>query len=85
MDSIMVAVRQAMNMLAKLFSAGEKYASALENIGTFVDESTASFADEAKDKREEGRAVRKIEFETMMAQRKQAALAKQTPAKVAAK
>ena len=84
MDAIMVAIRQAMSMLGKVFSAGEKYASALENIGTFVDESTAGFADEAKDKRKEAREVRELEFKSMMAQRRAAAEAK-APKAIASK
>jgi NAD-dependent DNA ligase len=72
MDAIMMAVRQAFGMVTKLFSAGEKYASAIEHIGTFVDESAAAFSDEAKHKRAMNIELQRAEFEHQVQERKNA-------------
>ena len=63
MEALFAAIRQAASMLSKLFSAGEKYASAIDHIGTVCDESAAAFADEARYKRAANLAVMRKEFD----------------------
>lgn len=63
MDSIFTLIRQAAGMVTKLFSAGEKFASAAEHIGTWTDESAAAFSDEARYKRAANLKLMRKEFD----------------------
>lgn len=72
MEALFSVVRQASSTVTKTLSAAEKFASSLENIGRFADESTAAFADEAAHKRQMNIALQRAEFEVQLAQRKQA-------------
>jgi len=72
MQAIFNTLTQAANTVTKSLSAVEKFASAVDHIGTWADESAASFADEAKDKRAQGLEVRKMEFQALIAQRRAA-------------
>ena len=81
-DSIFTMVRQAAGMVAKLFSAGEKFASAAENVGTWADESTAAFSDEARHKRKINNELQRKEFD-LIAQDRQVKLAERKPKAIA--
>ena len=49
-------------MFTSLFSAGNKFASALDNIGTVADESSAQYADDARTQRQINANNRKREL-----------------------
>jgi hypothetical protein len=84
MDSIFRMINQAAAMVAKLFSTGEKFASAAEHIGTWAEQSAAAFSDEASHKRQTNIALQRKEFELLTMEREQALEAKKTRTKALA-
>lgn len=70
MDAIVRMFAQFAGMVGKLFSAGEKYASALEHTGRLADEAAGTWADEASHKRKLNVELQRQEFEVQLKQRK---------------
>ena len=63
MEAVFQVVRQAGSTVTKTLSAAEKFATALEHVGRFTEESAAAFADEAAHKRQMNIALQRAEFE----------------------
>jgi hypothetical protein len=76
MEAVFQVVRQASSMVTKTFSAGEKFASALEHVGRFTEESAAAFADEAAHKRQMNIELQRAEFAANLKLRKKELAAK---------
>lgn len=67
MNALFSMLTQLFNSLGKYFLAFEKFANGANNIATWVDESTAAFADEARIERQKKLAKLKQELKEVKA------------------
>jgi hypothetical protein len=72
MESLFAAIRQAAAMITKIFSTGEKFATAAEHLGTWAEQSAAAFSDEATHKRQINITLQRKEFEILAQEREEA-------------